>query len=428
MFKFFSSTTPHNPMLGAKEILKYIGPGFLVTVGFIDPGNWASNVAAGAGYGYTLLWMVTLSTLMLIVLQHNAAHLGIATGLCLSEAAAKHLPAWASRPLLGSAVLAAVSTALAELLGASIGLHMLFPALPIPLLTVLVTGVCLWLVLGNTYRKLEKYIIAFVGLIGLSFVFELFLVDISWGQAAVGWVTPAMPSGSLPIIMSVLGAVVMPHNLFLHSEIIQSRQWNLEDDEVIHRQLQFEFADTLAAMIVGWAINSAMILIAAATFHTHGQPVNDIAQAQQMLVPLLGNAAAVVFAFALVCAGLSSSVTAGMAGGSIYAGIFGESYDIKDVDTRMGVAITLVGAALIVLVISVFSGNFFAGLIISQILLSLQLPWTIFMQIWLTSSKKVMGAHANSRLDRILLWGAGIVVATLNVLLLASIARDWVGN
>ncbi len=305
----------HRPRFTGLEILKYIGPGMLVTVGFIDPGNWAANVAAGAGFGYSLLWMVTLATLMLIVLQHNAAHLGIATGLCLSEAAVKHMRPAASRTLLGSAMIAAVATALAELLGGAIALNMLF-GLPIWLGTLLTTVFVAWMLYSNAYRRLEKIIIAFVSLIGLSFIYELTLVKIHWGQAAVAWVVPSMPHGSIPIIMSVLGAVVMPHNLFLHSEIIQSRQWNLKDKDVIKHQLRFEFADTLFSMLVGWGINSAMILVAAATFFVQGTGVDQLEQAQAMLRPILGDAAAVVFALALLMAGLSSSVTAGMAGGA----------------------------------------------------------------------------------------------------------------
>ena len=210
------SFSGHTPRLQALELLKYIGPGFLVTVGFIDPGNWASNVAAGSLYGYRLLWMVTLSTLMLIVLQHNAAHLGIVTGLCISEAATKFMRPWFARLVLGSAVAACISTALAEIMGASIGLNLLFK-LPLRIGAILVSGAVIWLLLSNGYRRIEKLIIAFVSLIGLSFLYELSLVRISWAEVATGWVTPAIPLGSIPVIMSVLGAVVMPHNLFLHS-------------------------------------------------------------------------------------------------------------------------------------------------------------------------------------------------------------------
>jgi manganese transport protein len=401
---------------GAREIFKFIGPGILVTVGFIDPGNWASNVAAGSTYGYKLLWMVSLSTLMLIILQHNAAHLGIVTGLCLSEAAEKHLSPRFSRPILFSAVAAAIATALAELLGAAIALKMLF-GLPIKLGTVAVLLFVLWMLYSNAYRKLEKWIIGFVSLIGLSFLFELSLVQIPWSEAARGWVVPCLPDGSLPIVMSVLGAVVMPHNLFLHSEVIQSRQWNLSDDSIIRRQLRFEFLDTLFSMIIGWAINSAMILVAAATFFQAGYVVGELEQAASMLDPLLGKSAAIIFALALLFSGLSSSVTAGMAGGSIFAGMYGEEYDVSRRRTRQGVLLTLVLAAFIIFFVS----DPFQGLVFSQMLLSIQLPWTILLQIRLTSSEKVMGKYANQRKTAILLWVIGAIVTCLNIMLLVEL-------
>lgn len=404
------------PRHTALEILKYIGPGLIVTVGFIDPGNWASNVAAGSQYGYQLLWMVTLSTLMLIVLQHNAAHLGIASGLCLSEAATQYLPKYVSRTVLGSAVLAAISTALAEILGGAIALNMLF-SIPIQIGAILVLGFVSWMVFSNSYRKLERYIIGFVSLIGICFIFELTLVDVEWKRALTHWVSFKVPDGSILIIMSVLGAVVMPHNMFLHSEIIQSRQWNLEDEKIIKHQLKYEFYDTLFSMIVGWAINSAMILIAAAVFFKKGIIVDELGQAQRLLEPLLGSSAAIVFAVALLLAGISSSVTAAMAGGSIFAGIFNEPYNIKDKHSKMGVGITLIGAAFVIF----FIGNPFQGLIISQVILSIQLPFTIFLQIYLTSSTKVMGKHANKKMDSVLLWIIGLIVSGLNIILLWSV-------
>jgi manganese transport protein len=400
------------------DVVKYVGPGLLVTVGFIDPGNWAANVAAGSLYGYRLLWMVSLSTLMLILLQHNAAHLGIVTGDCLAEAATRHIRPWLSRTLLSSALLAAVATAMAELLGGAIALQMLF-GLPIRVGTLLVLALVLWCLFGTAYRRLERFIIGFVSLIGLSFLFELWLVPTDWGAAAAGWVLPAFPGGSMPIIMSVLGAVVMPHNLFLHSEIIQSRQWNREDEATIAYQLKFEFLDTLLSMGIGWAINSAMIIMAAATFFARGLQVTELAQAESMLRPLLGNAAALVFAVALLLAGIASSLTAGMAGGSILAGMFGEPFDSKDSHTRAGICLSLVLGAVAIFFVS----NPFRGLIVSQILLSLQLPWTIFMQLYLTSSRSVMGTHANTPFGSTLLWGIGAVVTVLNVMLLADILR-----
>ncbi len=405
----------HKPGLGGLEIFKYIGPGLLVTVGFIDPGNWASNLAAGADYGYELLWMVTLSTIMLIVLQHNVAHLGIATGLCLSEATTKYTPNWVSRSVLSSAIIASVSTSLAELLGGAIALQMLF-GIPIRIGAIITLITIIVLLFSNSYRKLEKWIIGFVSLIGLSFIYELTLADIAWNQAIIGWIKPTFPDGSMIVIMSVLGAVVMPHNLFLHSEIIQSRQWNLEDETIKNKQLRYEFLDTLFSMIVGWAINSAMILMAAATFFKHKLPVAELQQAKNMLVPLLGSNAAVVFAIALLMAGIASTITSAMAGGSIFAGFFGEPFDMKDNHSRLGVLISLVPALLVIFVIS----NPFKGLIYSQMLLSIQLPITIFAQIYLTSSPKVMGKYNNSLPLTVFLLLIGCCVTYLNIRLLLS--------
>ncbi|SEJ37728.1 manganese transport protein [Propionispira arboris] len=416
LYSYFKIT--HDSSEKAREFLKYIGPGILITVGFIDPGNWASNMAAGADYGYDLLWMVTLSTIMLIVLQHNVAHLGIVSGLCLAEAATIYLKPWISRTILFSAIAASVATALAEILGGAIALSMLFH-LPIKLGAVFTACFCGWLLWSNSYKKLEKVIIGFVSLIGLSFLAELSLVQINWGQAATGWVVPTIPENSLPIIMSVLGAVVMPHNLFLHSEIIQSRQWNLEDETIIHKQLKYEFLDTLFSMGLGWAINSAMILIAAAVFFTNQVPVDALDQAQTMLKPLLGDGAALIFAIALFFSGIASTTTAGIAGGSIYAGLFEEAYNIKDHHSWHGVLLTY-GLALLILF---FIDDPFQGLIYSQIALSIQLPWTIVLQIYLTSSKKIMGKYANTKLQKTLLWSIGSIVAILNIMLLQDMLK-----
>ena len=295
MFHFIRKslkTAKHHPRLGGLEILKYIGPGLLVTVGFIDPGNWASNLAAGADYGYTLLWMVSLSTVMLIILQHNVAHLGIATGLCLSEATMTYIRPKYAKMMLWTAMGASVSTSLAEILGGAIALEMLF-GIPVRIGAILTTVFVCIMLFTNSYRVIERWIIAFVSIIGLSFIYELSLVHIDWGEAALAWVTPSFPEGSMVVIMSVLGAVVMPHNLFLHSEVIQSRQWNLEDDKVIRKQLRYEFWDTFLSMMIGWAINSAMILLAAATFFKSGSTVNELQDASALLQPLLGNNAAV---------------------------------------------------------------------------------------------------------------------------------------
>ena len=418
MFHFIRKslkTAKHHPRLGGLEILKYIGPGLLVTVGFIDPGNWASNLAAGADYGYTLLWMVSLSTVMLIILQHNVAHLGIATGLCLSEATMTSIRPKYAKMILWTAMGASVSTSLAEILGGAIALEMLF-GIPVRIGAILTTVFVCIMLFTNSYRVIERWIIAFVSIIGLSFIYELSLVHIDWGEAVLAWVTPSFPKGSMVVIMSVLGAVVMPHNLFLHSEVIQSRQWNLEDDKVIRRQLRYEFWDTFLSMMIGWAINSAMILLAAATFFKSGSTVNELQDASALLQPLLGNNAAVIFAVALLFAGIASTITSGMAAGSIFAGIYREPYDIKDSHSRWGVLLSLVMALIIIMLVS----NPFMGLIYSQMILSIQLPVTIFLQVYLTSSGKVMGKYKNRTSTKWILYILGGIVTVLNVMLFIS--------
>jgi manganese transport protein len=405
----------YRPKFGGLEILKFLGPGLLVTVGFIDPGNWASNLGAGAQFGYTLLWMVTLSTFMLIMLQHNVAHLGIATGLCLSEATTKYMKPGYSRTILITAILASISTSLAEILGGAIALQMLFN-IPIRAGSIMVVAFVLVMLFTNGYQMIEKWIIAFVSVIGLSFLYELSLVNIDWDSAIRSWVTPSFPKGSMLIIMSVLGAVVMPHNLFLHSEIIQSRQWNLQDEKTIKKRLNYEFLDTLISMLIGWAINSAMILLAAATFFKAGTMVTELQQAKSLLTPLLGIHAGFVFAVALLFSGVASTITSGMAAGSIFSGMFSEPYDIKDNHSRLGITISFVVALMIIFVIS----NPYNGLIYSQMLLSIQLPITIFVQVWLTSSEKVMGKYKNTKLDAVLLYLIGAIVTGLNIALFIS--------
>jgi manganese transport protein len=415
---WFSHIGKQASRLASLELFKYIGPGFFVTVGFIDPGNWVTNVAAGSQFGYKLLWVVTLSTVILIIVQHNAAHLGIVTGLCLSEAASKFFKPWLRIMMLGSAMLACVATALAELLGAAIGLNML-TGLPLVPGAVMAALFSIWMLFSKNYQRLEMWIMGFVSLIGLAFVFEIWVADVSWTQTFAGWVTPAFPVGALPVIMGVLGAVVMPHNIFLHSEVIQSRQWNEKGDDVIQKQLKYEFFDTLTGMGAGWAINSAMIIMAAAAFHAKGITITELPQVSVTLEPIFGRLSAIVFALGLLFAGLSSSVTAAMAGGSVFAGIFIEPFDIKDPHSRTGLLITLVGALAAIMLLS----NPFKGILWSQIALSLQLPFTIIPLILLTSSKKVMGDYANKPYGAIVLWVVGLVVIGLNVALLVDMAK-----
>lgn len=398
------------------SIFRFLGPGILVAVGFIDPGNWASNIAAGSDFGYHLLWVVTLSTIILIIMQHNAAHLGLVTGRCLAENAAHHLPPWLNIFVLGTSMIAAVSTALAEILGGGIALQMLFGL-------NLITGVMIVFVLTSlilfyfSYKKIELTIVLFVLAIVVAFIIELFIVPIDWHAAAVGWVKPELPHNSIVVIMAVLGAVVMPHNLFLHSEIIQSRALTkcpTEND--LKHHVKCSFVDTLFSMLIGWAINSVIIIIAAAIFFKQHIHVESIQQSSELLSPVLGKFAASVFAIAFLFAGVASSITAGFAGGSIFSGMFKKSYNESRRVTQGGIIITLLCGALAVL----FLKDPFKGLIYSQVLLSVQLPITMVLQIYLTSSKKVMGAYANKSLNKIVLTSIAVVVGVLNIILLKA--------
>ncbi len=289
--------------------------------------------------------------------------------------------------------------------------------IPITIAAFITAVFCAFLLRTNSYHKMEKIIIAFVSIIGFSFLIELEMVPVQWSEAVSGWFTPSFPEGSIVIIMSVLGAVVMPHNLFLHSEIVQSRQWNLQDDKIIKKQLNFEFLDTLFSMLVGWAINSSMIIIAAAVFFTNGVEVTDLNQATDLLRPLLGDGAAIIFAVALLFSGISSTATCGIAGGSIFSGIFGEDYNIKDYHSWHGVLLTY-GLAMLIII---FVSDPFQGLIYSQMLLSIQLPITIALLVYLTSSKRVMGKFVNTLRMKIVLCTVGLIVAVLNVILLWQI-------
>ena len=403
-----------HPALG---FLRYVGPGLIVAVGFIDPGNWAANLAAGSQFGYKLLWVITLSTIMLAFLQHNVAHLGIVTGKCLSENATEYLKPVTSRIVLGTAVLASISTAVAEILGGALALQMLFK-LPLSLGSLLTAALVIWFLFSNSYSKIEKVIIGFVSVIGISLLFELFIIPhVDWIAAAKASITPSMSSASIPIIMSALGSVVMPHNLFLHSEVIQSRQWNLEDEKVIQRQLKYEFFDTLFSMFLGWVINSAIIILAASLFFPH--VVTEIDQAQEMLKPLLGSAGAILFAVAFLFAGVASSVTAGMAGGSIFAGIYRKPYDIREIHSKVGVLLTILVATGAIIGLSTITSPF-QILIYSQVFLSIQLPITIFLQIYLTNSQKVMGKYKNVWYTKALLLAMGIFITLLNVILVIT--------
>lgn len=407
--KYFQHNIPN-----IKDFFKYVGPGFIVTVGFIDPGNWATNIQAGATYGYTLLWVVSLSTLILIILQYNASKLGIVSGKCLAEALTSTYPKKVSRTILITGMIATIATILAELLGGAIALQMIFN-LPIYIGTIIITIITLFLIFTNTYNRIEGIIIGFISIIGLSFIVELMIANVDWFQVSSHTFVPTFDQSAIIIIMGIIGAVVMPHNLFLHSEFIQSRKWEKNDDESLKKQLKLAKTDTIVSMVVGWAINSAMIILAATTFYKAGIIVTELAQAQQLLIPLLGKTAAGVFALALLFSGIASSITAGMCGGVINAGMFEEEFNINDRHTSIGV----IGCVLIAALSILFISNPFDGLIYSQVFLSIQLPITILSLIKLTNNKDLMKNFSNNKKEKILLYSSAFIIILLNIVLLA---------
>lgn len=394
------------------RFLQYLGPGFIVTVGFVDPGNFATNAQGGAEFGFRLLWVITLSTLMLILLQHMAAHVGIQTGRCIPEAIAIHfrpLP----RAIIGvTAMLACVATALAEILGAAIGLQLLFH-LPLLIGALIAGAFVVAMIWSQQYHRLEHIIIGFVSIIGFCYLVEMLIVKPDLPSAALAAVYPSLDSRSILVAMAMLGAVVMPHNIFLHSEVIQSRDWSARDEKEREKLLRYEFVDTLLAMGVGWLINSSMVIVAAAVFFPKVVP-GSLTDVARTLEPLAGPLAALLFGIALLCSGFSSSITAAMAGGTIFTGFLKKSTDLRNPWFRLGVTITLIPALLIILL----GLDPLKVLIISQATLSIQLPFTIIPLYLLTRSEKVMGRFRNTWRENTLMIITAVIVIGLNILLL----------
>ena len=294
-----------------KKIFSFLGPGFLVTVGFIDPGNWATNIEGGSRFGYQLLWVITLSTLMLVLIQNMAAKLGIATGKSLAANIRSHFPKPVSFIFGITIVIACVATDVAELLGGALGFNLLF-GLPLWLGALLTVILEVFFLVSQRYHRLEKFIVGFLGIIALCYVIELFIVKPDWQALAPAVVVPEISRGNIYIAMAILGAVVMPHNIFLHSNVIHSRNWGNTDEEK-KKTLRFEKTDTISAMVLGWIINSAMIIVAAAVFSRNSVVVESIESASRTLVPLAGSLAGFLFAVALLFSGVGSSITSSMA-------------------------------------------------------------------------------------------------------------------
>jgi manganese transport protein len=392
---------------GLKKFLGFLGPGFLITVGFIDPGNWATNIEGGSKFGYDLLWVISLSTIMLIVIQHMAAKLGIATGKSLATNIREHFPLPVSSFLGLTIILACVATDVAELLGGAIGFNLLF-GLPLWLGALLTVFLEVFLIVSQRYHRLEATIIGFLGIIGLCYMIEILIVRPDWASLAPSIVVPRVNRSSIYIAMAILGAVVMPHNIFLHSNVIHSRKWGISESEKM-ALLHYEKTDTLCAMLLGWVVNSAMIIVAAAVFFRHNVLVDSIEQASITLKPLAGPLAGFLFAVALVFAGVGSSITSSLAEANVITGFLGKPEDPRTLLYRISVFATAVPSFLII----VLSLNTFRILIFSQVVLSIQLPFTLIPLLILCRSRKVMGAFRSGRSE----FAAAVVIAGLVVLL-----------
>ena len=391
-----------------KKLLGFLGPGFLVTVGFIDPGNWATNIEGGSKFGYDLLWVVTLGTVMLIVLQHMAAKLGIATGKSLAVNIREHFPPLLSAFLGFTVIVACIATDVAELVGGGIGFKLLFgmPLWAGALLTVLLE---VFLIVSQRYHRIETVIVGFLGVIALCYIMELSLVRPEWRAVLPSLVVPGTGSESIYTAIAILGAVVMPHNIFLHSNVIHSRSWGISDDEK-SRLLRYEKTDTMIAMTLGWIVNSSMIVVAAAVFFRHQVPVESIEQASATLKPLAGPLAGLLFAVALVFSGVGSSVTSSMAEANVITGFLGKPEDPGTTLYRVATFLTALPSLFFVF----WNIDTFRVLIFSQVILSLQLPFTLLPLIVLCRSRQVMGVFRSGPAEFSAAVVITVVVSALN--------------
>jgi manganese transport protein len=423
------------PRFRRNEMWTYFGPAFVASVAYIDPGNFATNIEGGSRFGYRLLWVLLWSNAMAILIQYLSAKLGIVTGLTLPQNCRKHF----SRPmtifLWVAAEVAAIATDLAEFLGAALGLYLLFgPAMlghgwsqtQTMLAAALVSTVAVFLILALDlagYQWLERGIMLFVGVIGVCYAFEIFLVHPDWQLAAFHTLVPTLDPGnfhsSLYVAVGMLGATVMPHVVYLHSALVQPRRQEMVKQPALpgfsrrRNYLHFELIDVFAAMNGAWLINSAMIVMAAVAFAHLPNPVTTIEQAHETLGPLLGPLAATVFAVALFCSGLSSSTVGVMAGQVIIEGFLDIKFSIF-----LRRLITVI-PALIVIAVGLDPLKI---LILSQVVLSFALPFALVPLLILTNRTSVMHSFASAMRTRIAGWTAVGIILTLNLVLLGQIA------
>jgi len=403
-----------------RKILAFAGPGYLVSVGYMDPGNWATSLAGGSQFGYTLLSVILISNLMAIVLQALAARLGIASGLDLAQACRAHYPRRVNLVLFGACEVAIIACDLAEVIGTAIALKLLFG---IPLVTgCLLTALDAFIVLmlmQRGFRWLEAFVIALILIIMGCFVYEIVVAGPAVGEIGAGLLRSGEILGNpamLYIAIGIIGATVMPHNLYLHSSIVQTRAYE-RTDTGRRQAIRFATFDSTLALMLALFVNGAILVLAATVFHKTGRTdVAEIEQAYELLAPALGaTLAATLFGVALLASGLNSTVTATLAGQIVMEGFL--SLKMNPVTQRLltrGVAIVPV------VVVGALYGDEGTGrlLVLSQVILSMQLPFAVIPLVQFVSNKKTMGNFAISRPVAALAWAIAALIVGLNVKLL----------
>lgn len=392
--------------------LLFAGPAIVASVAYIDPGNYATNIQAGAGYGYQLLWVVLFANLIAMLFQALSARLGIVTGRNLAELSRDHFPRPVVWLMWGVSEIAVMATDLAEFLGGAIGLALLLhmPLIAGMFVTAAVTyGLLLFERQG--FRPMELIIGAFVGTIGLCYLAEMVIAPVDWGAAARGVVTPALPDGAaLTIAVGIIGATVMPHAIFLHSGLTQDRA-PINDEAGRRKALHFSNIEVVLALAVAGMVNMAMVMMAASAFHAGHSEVAEIQTAYHTLTPLLGAAASGFFLVSLIASGVSSSVVGTMAGQMIMQGFLRR---------RIPVWLRRLVTMLPAFVVVAMGVDATRALVLSQVVLSIALPVPMLALIHFTARRDLMGRHATGPAFRALALAGATLVLGLNCVLLAQ--------
>ena len=406
-----------------KRLFAFAGPAYLVSVGYMDPGNWATDLEGGARFGYQLVWVLLMSNLMAILLQTLSARLGMVTGKDLAQACRENYSKPIAFILWVLCEIAIAACDLAEVLGTAIGLNLLFH---IPLLYgVIITAfdTMLFLVIQNFgIRKMEAFILVLVSTIGACFAIEVFLSQPVWPDVATGFV-PKLTSESLYVAIGILGATVMPHNLYLHSALVQTRAVE-QTEEGKQQACKWNFVDTAIALNAALFVNAAILIVSASVFFKNNVVVTEIQQAHELLTPLLGTAvASTLFAIALLSAGQSSTLTGTLAGQIVMEGFI--KLKIRPVLRRLITRAIAIIPAVVVIGLKGEEGTY-GLLILSQVILSLQLPFAVIPLIQFTSNKEKMGKFVNKLWVQILAWVSAIIIVGLNAKLVVNTLSSWI--